>query len=80
MTIDKAFEIVLALLLSAGGFWVRSLQTEVKELRGHIERVRAEYQRRDDAQATQRQVLDLLQDMRRAIERIDEKLDRKADK
>lgn len=80
MTMELAFQIVLGLSMFLGGFWVNHLQQELKSLRTANEQIRENFQRRDDAQHSNRQIMEALQVMQRAIERIDHKLDNKADK
>nr|WP_245209744.1 hypothetical protein [Serratia sp. PL17] len=60
--------------------FVRSLFNEIKELRRSIESIRADYQRRDDAMRSENSFFELLKDVKRTVEHIDQKLDRKADK
>jgi len=80
LTLDTAFQIALSLIAALGGMWLRNLQTDIKELAHAVQAVRDQYQRRDDAHRDSGQILRMLEDMNRSIERIDQKLDRKADK
>lgn len=80
LTIDTAFQIALSLVAALGGMWLRNLQSDIKDLTNAIQAVRDQYQRRDDAHRDSGQIMHMLEDMKRSIERIDQKLDRKADK
>ena len=63
-----------------GGLWIRQLQQELTELKRQSEQIRRDYQRRDDAAKTDDQLLDMLREVKTHIQRIEDKLDRKADK
>ena len=55
-------------------------QQELTELKRQSEQIRRDYQRRDDAAKTDDQLLDMLREVKTHIQRIEDKLDRKADK
>ncbi|HGM6997560.1 hypothetical protein BMF90_07500 [Serratia sp. OLHL2] len=80
MTIEMAFNIAISLIAALGGIWLRSLQEELKNNRSELASIRNEYQRREDALRDNQIMTGLMQDIKRSIERIDGKLDRKADK
>lgn len=80
MTIEMAFNIAIGIIAALGGMWLRSLQEELKSTRSELASIRNEYQRREDAQRDNQIMTGLMQDIKRSIERIDGKLDRKADK
>ncbi|MDP8639013.1 hypothetical protein QZQ24_05635 [Serratia marcescens] len=80
MNTDLIVNTVLGLATAGLIGFVRSLFNELKELRRSIETIRADYQRRDDAMRTENSFFQLLQDVKRTVEHIDQKLDRKADK
>ncbi|MBK5072559.1 hypothetical protein I2492_05990 [Budviciaceae bacterium CWB-B4] len=80
LTMDLAFQIALGIVAFLGGWWLKNLHSELKEQQKEMKDVREQYQRRDDAHRDVNQVMDQLQEMRRGIERIEAKLDRKADK
>lgn len=80
MTIEMAFNIAISLIAALGGIWLRSLQEELKNNRTELASIRNEYQRREDALRDNQIMTGLMQDIKRSIERIDGKLDRKADK
>lgn len=80
MTIEMAFNIAIGIIATLGGMWLRSLQEELKNTRSELVSIRNEYQRREDAQRDNQIMTGLMQDIKRSIERIDGKLDRKADK
>ncbi|MBG6248162.1 MULTISPECIES: hypothetical protein [Symbiopectobacterium] len=62
------------------GLVVRGLSETLKSLRADVERIKNDYQRRDDALRNHESLMDTLRDLKSSIERIDNKLDRKADK
>lgn len=80
MSLEQAFQLVLSLAAGLGGLWVRQLQQELTELKRQSEQIRRDYQRRDDAAKTDDQLLDMLREVKTHIQRIEDKLDRKADK
>ncbi|MGK3122895.1 hypothetical protein ACCY16_02070 [Candidatus Pantoea formicae] len=80
MTIDTAFQIALTLAGFFGGYVIRRHQQDIRDLEKAVERIREEYQRREDARHNHTALMDTMRDLRAAIERIEDKLDRKADK
>ena len=50
MSLDIAFQIVLGMVAFLGGLWVRQLRHDLDHLKRQIDRVREDYQRRDDAE------------------------------
>ncbi|WP_347253470.1 hypothetical protein [Leminorella grimontii] len=80
LTMDLAFQVALGIVACLGGLWLRNTHADLKELQKEIKDIREKYQRRDDAARDVTQIMDNLQEMRRGIERIESKLDRKADK
>lgn len=73
LTIETALQITLSLVAALGGMWMRTLQGDIKELERDMQLIRDHYQRRDDAHREFEQIMVLLQ-------RIEQKLDKKADK
>ncbi|WPU22581.1 hypothetical protein RI049_21535 [Cedecea neteri] len=80
MTLDTAFQIALGLAALFGGIFIRRLNQDIHDLEKSVERIRDEYQRREDARNNYTSIMDAMRELRAAIERIDNKLDRKADK
>ncbi len=80
MSLKQAFQLALSLAAGLGGLWIRQLQQELTELKRQSEQIRRDYQRRDDAAKTDDQLLDMLREVKTHIQRIEDKLDRKADK
>ena len=80
MSLETAFQIVLGMVAFLGGLWVRQLRHDLDHLKRQIDRVREDYQRRDDAEQHYNQMLEMLRDVKLHIQRIEDKLDRKADK
>ncbi|MCX9038844.1 hypothetical protein NLN82_22735 [Citrobacter portucalensis] len=80
MTLDSAFQIALGLAALFGGIFIRRLNQDIHDLAKAVERIRDEYQRREDARNNYTAMMDMMKELRTAIERIDNKLDRKADK
>ncbi|PIJ41605.1 hypothetical protein [Serratia sp. OPWLW2] len=79
-TIDMAFNIAIGIIAFLGGLWVRTLQEDIKGVRGDLANVRQDYQRREDAQRDMTLVTGMMQDIKNSVQRIENKLDRKADK
>lgn len=80
MSLDLAFNIALSLLSALGGLWLRSMNEDVRRLQYELTQVRQDYQRREDAQRDLQLMTGMMQDIKDSIQRIDNKLDRKADK
>ena len=80
MTLDTAFQIALGLAALFGSIFIRRLNQDIHDLEKAVERIRDEYQRREDARTNYTAMMDAMKELRAAIERIDNKLDRKADK
>ncbi|MCG9011874.1 hypothetical protein [Laribacter hongkongensis] len=75
-----AFQIALGIAAFLGGIWVNTLRTDLADLKRQLEATRRDYQRRDDAEKASSQVIDMLRDVKTNVQRIEDKLDRKADK
>lgn len=80
VTLEMAYQLLLGLVAFFGGLWVRQTRLDLDEIRHQIDRVREDYQRRDDAGQHYDQMLGMLRDVKGQIQRIEDKLDRKADK
>lgn len=80
MTTDMAFNIAIGIIAFLGGLWVRTLQEDIKGVRGDLVNVRQDYQRREDAQRDMTLAVGMMQDIKNSVHRIENKLDRKADK
>jgi hypothetical protein len=51
MTPDQIYQILLGLVTLFGGIWIRRLQSDIRDLEEAVERIKDEYQRREDARA-----------------------------
>jgi hypothetical protein len=80
MTLDLVLQVAFGLLAFLGGLWVRQLQQELADLKRQSLAIQRDYQRRDDAAKSSDQMIDMLREVKTHIQRIDDKLDRKADK
>lgn len=84
MTPEMFYNAVLGLLISIGWYWVRSIdkkQDEDKLRMDRIEeRMRREYQLREDAKRDSDRLYDTLKDIKAQITRLGDKIDQKADK
>ena len=80
MNMTLAFQIAMALVAFFGGIWVNRMHADIKELRNSLQGVRDTYARRDDLGREYSNLVDMLKDVKSRLERLDEKLDRKADK
>lgn len=74
MTLDMAFQIALALAATFGTIWIRRLQKRHYRPEKAVDRIRDEYQRREDAKSNYTAMMDAMRELRAAIERIDNKL------
>ncbi|WP_261372963.1 hypothetical protein [Yersinia hibernica] len=75
-----AFQIVLTIAATLFGFWVKEIKKDITDLEKAVETIKADYQRREDAKSNFDLMMSTLREVRSAIDRIDSKLDKKADK
>ena len=75
-----AFQIILGLVSTLFGLWINELKKDITALEKSVENIKTDYQRREDAKTNFDLMMATLRDVRVAIDRIDGKLDRKADK
>ncbi|CNL29049.1 Uncharacterised protein [Yersinia frederiksenii] len=82
MTFDMAmaFQIILGLVSTLFGLWINELKKDITALEKSVENIKTDYQRREDAKTNFDLMMSTLRDVRSAIDRIDGKLDKKADK
>ena len=78
MTSDMLYQLLLGLVTLFGGIWIRRLQLDIRDLEESVDRIRTEYQRRDDALRDYSQVSDNIRDIKNSLNRILDKLDKKA--
>lgn len=75
-----AFQIILGLVSTLFGLWINELKKDITALEKSVENIKTDYQRREDAKTNFDLMMNTLRDVRSAIDRIDGKLDKKADK
>ncbi|MDN0117568.1 hypothetical protein QVN83_01050 [Yersinia frederiksenii] len=75
-----AFQIILGLVSTLFGLWINELKKDITALEKSVENIKTDYQRREDAKTNFDLMMTTLRDVRSAIDRIDGKLDKKADK
>ncbi|QBH95477.1 hypothetical protein EKN56_03080 [Limnobaculum zhutongyuii] len=84
MTVDIAFQIALALAGVFGGIWVKRLQDDISRLQNEQQALRKElyerYQLKEEAHKDVGSIKELIGELKQQLNRIDSKLDRKADK
>lgn len=80
MTPDQIYQLLLGLVSLFGGIWIRRLQSDIRDLEDDVDRIRDEYQRRDDAQRDYALISDNIKDIKNTLNRILDKLDKKADR
>lgn len=80
MTIEMALHVALWLVASFGGLWVAQLKYALHKQSRLIEDIQRDYLRRDDAGHRMDTLKELVIDVRDRMVRLDEKLDRKADR
>ena len=80
MTIEFAFNILMTVAAAAIGLSVRRLFTQVDDMQKLIQQMRVDYQSRDQALLENQQITKALERIEHKIERMNDKLDRKADK
>lgn len=72
--------VALWLIAAFGGLWVGHLKYELNKLSDQLDEVRRDYLRREEASDRMDTLKELVIDVRDRMVRLDEKLDRKADK
>lgn len=80
MTPDQIYQILLAGFSLFGGIWIRRLQSDIRDLEKAVERIKDEYQRREDSRRDHDLLLDRIRDIKDSVDRVLEKLDKKADR
>lgn len=80
MTPDQLYQLLLGLVTLFGGIWIRRLQLDIRDLEDAVDRIRDEYQKRDDARRDYNQISDNIRDIKNSLDRILDKLDKKADR
>lgn len=80
MTPDQIYQLLLGLVAAFGGIWIRRLQSDIRDLEEDVDRIRDEYQRRDDALRDYALISDNIKDIKNTLNRILDKLDKKADR
>nr|DAS54071.1 MAG TPA: outer capsid protein sigma-1 attachment protein [Caudoviricetes sp.] len=87
MDFEFAFKTLWGLATAAGWFWVNGISGRLKELEARIERLKEEqhavklaYATKQEAEADRKTVTDALSRLENKIDKLGDKLDRKADK
>ena len=80
MTLEMAFNILMSIAAAAIGLSVRRLFTQVDDMQKLIQQMRVDYQSREQALLENQTITKALDRIEQKIERVNDKLDRKADK
>ena len=80
MTIEMAFNTLMSIAAAAIGLSVRRLFTQVDDMQKLIQQMRVDYQSREQALLENQTITKALDRIEQKIERVNDKLDRKADK
>lgn len=80
MNSEMVLHVALWLIAAFGSFIIGQLKYEMHKQRSLIESFQRDYMRREDVSDRMDNLKDLVIEMRDRLNRIDEKLDRKADK
>ncbi|TXE27136.1 hypothetical protein FOT62_22720 [Serratia marcescens] len=80
MSMEMVLHVALWLVASFGGLWIAQLKYALHKQGQLIEGIQRDYLRRDDASDRMDTLKELVIDVRDRMVRLDEKLDRKADK
>lgn len=91
MTPEQLYNTIISLLIAIGWYWVRGIDKKQDEDKARMDRIEAQlnsemrgigehYQRRDDAREQYGQIYEALKDIKAQVQRINDKLDHKADK
>lgn len=71
---------VIGLITAGFWYWVKSIDKRNDEDRKTLNYIQREYVRRDDYKEDNARIYDLLKDIKRQLNQLDNKLDSKADK
>lgn len=87
MSLENFFNVVLGLATAGFWYWVRNLREDMQvirkagqELGKDVNQVKLDYQTKADAKDNQRVIMDTLRDINNKLEKIQEKLNQKADR
>ncbi|MFV5906040.1 hypothetical protein [Klebsiella oxytoca] len=80
MTLEIAFNIALGIAATLGGLWLKNITENIKEHRRIMDEIKMQYQLRTDARADNDRIMKSLENIQRTIERISDKLEKKADR
>ena len=80
MTIEMAFNILMSIAAAAIGLSVRRLFAQVDDMQKLTQQMRVDYQSREQALLENQAITKALDRIEQKIERVNDKLDRKADK
>ncbi|WP_434777677.1 hypothetical protein [Neisseria sp. Ec49-e6-T10] len=80
MTLELAFNILLAIASGALGLLIKRLYSVIDAQSDKIERILVHYQPRSDAHNNQNQILGAIKEVKSMVDKLNDKLDRKADK
>lgn len=80
MSEQMLYGALLTLLSGVLWYWVRGVDERGKDNRREIERIKETHQRREDAHRDYKQLYDLMKEVQQQVTKINDKLDRKADK
>lgn len=80
MSTEMVLHVALWLIAAFGSFIIAQLKYELHKQRSMIDEIMRDFMRREDASERMDNLKELVIDVRDRINRMDEKLDRKADK
>ncbi|EPP7669309.1 hypothetical protein ACUVNR_004403, partial [Yersinia enterocolitica] len=66
-----AFQIILGLVSTLFGLWINELKKDITALEKSVEKIKTDYQRREDAKTSFDLLMSTLREVRSAIDRID---------
>jgi septation ring formation regulator EzrA len=78
--IEQALSIALGLVAFFGGIWVKRIAEDTNKLEKEVDEIRRHYQTREDGRRIETMIKEQLGDIKQQMIRIENKLDRKADK
>lgn len=80
LTGSLIFNLVIGVAGTFISFWIHGLDKKFDELKAQINDIKHEYQSKEIAQEQAKHLDDVLTEIRNELKRINEKLDKKADK
>lgn len=67
MSMEWVLGVALTLISTLGSLFIRSMQKDITDLENAVERIKNDYQRREDARRDQDSLMDALRDLKKPL-------------